>query len=310
MTRQDRIPKWGFGMAPISSRMRRRYDAAVQVVSDLMNGVPTEEETVLNGLSELKGMFNRYVRKDQWDYAMVGEELGNPPLAQARRIANSLYRLRRALIAGDVDLIKVMKLELLRQNTLQYLDNYQDPGGLMDDQDDTGWIYVLSTREEPNILKVGRTERSVSQRVKEINGATGVLHPFGARYVFRVNSSVEAEKVIHEALSSYRIRDDREFFDIDPSYAVSLIRESLRIHRLSSRIRGTVVWFDTARFYGFIASNKINDVYVHGSEVDRGDVEKMVPGVEVAFVLHNNRRGPYATDVKVRGNQRLERVGE
>jgi len=299
MSRRNITPKWGFGMAPISSNIRRRYDAAVQVVNDFMNGEPTEEETLLNGLSELKGMFNRYVRKDQWDYAMVGEELGNPPVAQARRIANDLNRLRRTLLAGDVNSIDALKCDLIRHSILQYLDTYQNPEGRAEGQDDTGWIYVLSTREEPNILKIGRTERSVSQRVKEINGATGVLFPFGARYVFRVNNSAEAEKVIHEALSSYRIRDDREFFDVDPIHAVSIIKESLRVHHLRFRIRGTVIWFDTTKFYGFIASKQSNDVYVHGSEIDRRDVEKMVSGIEVAFCLHSNHRGQYATDVSV-----------
>ena len=44
------VAKWGFGMAPISSRMRERYDAAVSNVSKLMNGQEVESQLVLEGV--------------------------------------------------------------------------------------------------------------------------------------------------------------------------------------------------------------------------------------------------------------------
>ena len=67
------------------------------------------------------------------------------------------------------------------------------------------------------------THRSISQRVKEINSATGVLIPFAARHVFRVKDATRAEKEIFELLSEFRLRFDREFFKLPFFKAVHLI---------------------------------------------------------------------------------------
>lgn len=298
MNRQRTIAKWGFGMAPISPRMRQRYDAAVQTVCDLLYGNPVDDDVAAEALSELKGMFNRYIRKDQWDYAMVGAELGNPPARHARHIVNNLLHLRRSLMTKDDESMEAAMHRLEDNNIFQYLENYQNRGYL-DDADGAGWVYVLSTRESPNILKIGRTERSVSQRVKEINSATGLLFPFGARYVFRVGDSVAAENAVHIALSNYRVRDDREFFEIDPNEAERMIRECLREHQLRYRTKGTIAWFDLSKFYGFIKVEKHDDVFVHGSEMHKDDIEMVTLGAKVAFFLNRNRRGSYATQVTI-----------
>ena len=302
MSSQNQVAKWGFGMAPISSTMRRRYDAAVHTVSDLMYGLPVDVANVPEALSELKGMFNRYVRQDQWDYAMVGEELGNPPVKQARMIADELLTLRRALMRGCAETAETSKIVLERNGIIQYLENYQaldrSQGGCYGE----GWIYVLSRREEPNILKVGRTKRSVSIRVKEINSASGVLFPFGARFVYRVRDAVEAERVVHQALNAYRVRSDREFFDIEPYDADSIIQSCIREHGLRHRTKGTVLWFDASKFYGFIDTDGQHDVFVHGSEVRREQRSMMRPNVAVEFLINRNRRGSFATSVTVVGS--------
>jgi len=59
---------------------------------------------------------------------------------------------------------------------------------------------VLSTREQPDFLKIGMTTRTVEERVREINTATGVLIPFGVRRCWRVMDPSRSEKLIHSAL--------------------------------------------------------------------------------------------------------------
>ncbi len=299
MNEKKSVAKWGFGMSPISSQMRQRYDEAVYNVSRLMNGEEVDSQVVLESLSELKGMFSRYIRKDQWDYAMVGEELGNPPARHARLIANDLLKLRRALVANDTDSAEQAKRGLEENSILKYLENYEATKQGPDQNRDGGWIYVLSTREQPNILKIGRTSRQVSQRSKEINAATGVLIPFGARYVFRVKDPVEAEREVHQALSEYRIRQDREFFEIEPYKAEQIIRECIRAHRLNYRSGGTILWFDHRKFYGFISTENEGDIFVHGSGVRRETAENLAPGTPVTFILNRNSKGPYATRVAI-----------
>ena len=295
------MAKWGFGMAPISSRMRERYDAAVSNVSKFMNGQEVENQLVLESLSELKGMFNRYVLKDQWDYAMVGEELGNPPARHARLIADDLLNLRRALIAEDIDSAEQAKQGLHEHSILKYLENYESAKKGSNRDRDGGWIYVLSTREQPNILKIGRTDRPVSQRAKEINGATGVLIPFGARYEIRVSDPVEAERKVHQALDEFRIRKDREFFEVKPHIAEQIIRECIRSNRLNYRSSGTLLWFDRRKFYGFISMEREGDVFVHGSDVSMETVQRLEPGIPVTFILNRNSKGTYATQVALSG---------
>ena len=290
-------------MAPISTRMRQRYDAAVSDVSRLLNGDEVDNQTVAESISELKGMFNRFIRKDQWDYAMVGEELGNPPARQARLIANDLLKLRRALIANDIELVEQAKQGLHEHSILKYLENYESSKQASNRNRDGGWIYVLSTREQPNILKIGRTYRPVSQRAKEINRATGVLMPFGARYVIEVSDPVEAERKVHQALSEYRLRQDREFFEIEPHKAEQIIRECIRSNRLNYRSSGTVLWFDHHKFYGFISVEHDSDVFVHGSGIRRETAERLAPGTPVTFILNRSSKGLYATQVAISGEQ-------
>ena len=299
MTRHRNIAKWGFGMSPISSRMRRRYDHAVQTTLDLLYGNPSDPQIVVEALSELKGMFNRCVRKDQWDYAMVHEELGAPAETDSRRIVSHLTELRRAFVARNDEAVEEAQHRLENSNVLLFLENYQNGDGGHDGANGAGWIYVLSTREAPSILKVGMTSRSVSLRVKEINSATGVIYPFGARDVFRVHNAKEAEEAIHQALSSYRIRSDREFFDIPPGEARRLIEQCLDTFRLRFRTRGAIVWFDRAKHYGFVAAERQGDVFVHGSEAKKEDLPLLTPGTDVEFELNRSRIGPFATRLAV-----------
>ena len=301
MMQKTNIAKWGFGMAPISSRMRPRYDMAVQFTLDLMCGNPTDTEITLNAISELKGMFNRYLRKDQWDYAMVGEELGNPHYQHARAIASDLVILRTSLKESDENAASAAKRRLEHNDIYKYLENYQNDAANQSNDGTAGWIYILSTKEQPNILKIGRTERSVSLRVKEINSATGVLIPYGARHVFRVSNAPYAERLIHSALDRHRIRNDREFFQLNIQEAERVIKECLEIYRLRYRSEGAIKWFDTNKYYGFISA-QYNDVFVHGSEVQNDELQVLVPGTKVGFDLHRNQKGPYATHVTIRND--------
>ena len=89
------------------------------------------------------------------------------------------------------------------------------------------YLYILSRREEKDILKIGMTTRNIQKRVNEINSATGVLYPYSARKVFKVKNCKKVEKEVHELLAQYRIRNDREFFKLSYSDACSFIEQYL-----------------------------------------------------------------------------------
>jgi len=299
VSRSQNTSKWGFGMAPISSRMRRRYDDAVQTGLDVVEGNLLFEEIDLSHLSELKGMFNRCLRQDQWDWFTVFTELGRPEQKPMRQIVSVLVSLRNAIKDGDAESVEYAKTSLIRSNFLTCLYAYQDSFDEYSRDADCGWIYILSTREQPDVLKIGMTRRSVERRVKQINSATGVLVPFSARKVFRVTDAVMAERQIFEQLNSYRIRPDREFFKLPFSEAATIIGDHLDRVRMRQRKRGTVVWFRLEERYGFIASKDGQDIFLHASQVSEEDKQNLYPGTVVEFDMGYSPHGPFASNAQL-----------
>ena len=91
---------------------------------------------------------------------------------------------------------------------------------------------VLSRREDKDLLKIGMTKRNILKRVQEINSATGIVYPISPRAAFRVTDCKLAEKLIHNELSDYRLRNDREFFLIHFQDAYKIIDKCLSINNL------------------------------------------------------------------------------
>ena len=127
-------------MAPISSRMRARYDDAVQTGLDLVEGNLPPEDADLDHLSELKGMFNRCLRRDQWDWFTVHTELGRPEQKPMQQIVGALVSLRRAIKDDDTESVRRFKVQLNRSSFLACLYAYQDGFGEYSGDADGGWI--------------------------------------------------------------------------------------------------------------------------------------------------------------------------
>lgn len=89
------------------------------------------------------------------------------------------------------------------------------------------WVYVLVNKSIPGICKVGMTTTSVSQRVKEINYATGVITPWFPVFKYKCINSRILEKAVHEHLEArgYRVNPKREGFEIPSNEAIQVIKE-------------------------------------------------------------------------------------
>ena len=228
--------KWGFGMAPPKPSTQARRHRAVTVISRFLQtgavGVPLEE--FLECLSEVKGLFNRVARQDQWDWFTVAGQLGYPSEGLSGRIAKQIGDLRQAmkLMESDTTLHVLGRLEAMP--AFACLSVFLGEKKIHD-EDGCGWVYVLSTRDYPDTLKIGMTTRTVEMRVKEINSATGVVIPFGVRHCRRVTDPTTAERLVHHRLAMHRMRADREFFRLDFHSAKSAIGEVLREHGLEIR---------------------------------------------------------------------------
>lgn len=86
-----------------------------------------------------------------------------------------------------------------------------------------GFIYVMSNPAMPGLLKVGVSVKIPEERAAELY-TTGVPAPFSLDYYCIVNDAIEAEAEVHELLSQYRIRDDREFFEVTLDDVIKAVR--------------------------------------------------------------------------------------
>lgn len=79
----------------------------------------------------------------------------------------------------------------------------------------------------PGICKIGMTTTSVSQRVKEINSATGVITPWFPVYKYPCLNSRVLEQAVHQKLElmGYRVNPKREGFEIKSNQAIEVIEE-------------------------------------------------------------------------------------
>lgn len=89
------------------------------------------------------------------------------------------------------------------------------------------WVYVLVNRLIPGVVKIGMTTTTVSQRVKEINQATGVIEKWFPIYTYKCVHSHDLELEIHKYLEAngHRINPNREGFDLDVETAINVIED-------------------------------------------------------------------------------------
>jgi hypothetical protein len=116
-----------------------------------------------------------------------------------------------------------------------------------------GAIYIAhNPRNGGNTFKVGKTERSIDERMKELSAETSNLGTYTAPAFFVVKDIDTAEKACHKRLRQYRVQNNREFFElpfhrllqivedvIEPYLARSLIPKKEEAHTVSAPERNT-----------------------------------------------------------------------
>jgi len=74
-------------------------------------------------------------------------------------------------------------------------------------------VYILSNQSMPGLLKIGRTNRSVDERLRELNN-TSLPTEFFVEHTIETSDSKFLEKMIHKNFDKHRVNDNREFFRI------------------------------------------------------------------------------------------------
>ncbi len=113
-----------------------------------------------------------------------------------------------------------------------------------------GYIYILSNASLRDLVKIGFTERSVSQRIAELSSHTGVPSPYVEVASFPVHDPCTVERLIHAELSHHRHRGDREFFKLSPERATELVRRFLNLPIPVVQTRGPIPSSDIVGGFG------------------------------------------------------------
>ncbi len=87
-----------------------------------------------------------------------------------------------------------------------------------------GIVYVLVNPAMPNMIKIGMTTaEDVKFRMAQLY-TTGVPLPFECVYAARVSNHEAVEKALHVAFGPNRVNPKREFFEIEATQAIAIIK--------------------------------------------------------------------------------------
>lgn len=87
------------------------------------------------------------------------------------------------------------------------------------------WVYVLSNKSMPNIVKIGYTKLPPEERAKQVSIGAGVPTPFIVEFAFKCHEGEFLEHEIHKHLNAYRVSNNREFFGISVNEAIGVVKE-------------------------------------------------------------------------------------
>jgi len=90
---------------------------------------------------------------------------------------------------------------------------------------DYQYVYILSNKSMPGLIKIGFTDKTPQKRVEGLNRSTGVPVDFDIEWAFPCFNAIRLEKEVHDYFDGYRLRKNREFFRIDIETAKEAIRK-------------------------------------------------------------------------------------
>jgi len=82
--------------------------------------------------------------------------------------------------------------------------------------ENSNYVYIFSNKSYPkNTYKIGWTSGLPEDRADQLSSETGVLHPFKVEYSKKFKDAENVEKKIHQHFNEYRVRKNKEYFDLD-----------------------------------------------------------------------------------------------
>ncbi|MDQ5767307.1 GIY-YIG nuclease family protein [Thiothrix subterranea] len=99
------------------------------------------------------------------------------------------------------------------------LMNYS--GKAYEDKSMKGWVYIISNKAMPGIIKVGYSNKDPKERAAELG--TGAPHPYKVEYEALIDNPKQVEKLAHDMLAF--VNAGKEWFECDLSVALRAIKK-------------------------------------------------------------------------------------
>ena len=93
----------------------------------------------------------------------------------------------------------------------------------------SGWVYILTNRSMPGLLKIGHTSKTPVLRAAELTASTGVAHPFVVAWAHPVIDHAALEALVHGQLAAFRVNRKREFFHCSVADAIGIIEQEAAV---------------------------------------------------------------------------------
>ena len=85
-------------------------------------------------------------------------------------------------------------------------------------------IYILTNQFMPDLVKIGKTNSTLEERMRNLSSHTGVPVPFECYYACEVEDSDKVEKGLHDGFLEQRVNPRREFFKISPERVRAILK--------------------------------------------------------------------------------------
>ena len=85
-------------------------------------------------------------------------------------------------------------------------------------------VYILTNPLMPELIKIGRTDGPIEDRVRQLSSVPGVPLPFEVFLAVEVDDSVGWERALHDAFDDRRVNPRREFFRVSPDKPAAILR--------------------------------------------------------------------------------------
>lgn len=84
-------------------------------------------------------------------------------------------------------------------------------------------VYILTNEAMPGYIKIGFTTNAIEERLRQLD-RTGIPLPFEVYYSAEVNDARKEEEWLHSIFADRRVRDNREFFKMNPELATLALK--------------------------------------------------------------------------------------